>query len=71
METIPKCATLGKVSFNHQNPGYLVGSGVESLPLAQVMIPGSWDQVPHQTPRREPASPSGMSLPLSVSLMNK
>ena len=30
----------------------------ECLPLAQVVIPESLDQVPHQAPRREPASPS-------------
>ena len=36
--------------------GHLRGSVVEHLPLALVMIPGSWDQVLHQAPRREPAS---------------
>ena len=46
-----QCASLG-------------GSVVERLPLAQVMIPGSWDPVPHEAPCGEPAS-------LSVSLMNK
>ena len=45
---------------------------VEHLPLAQVVIPGSWDQVLHQAPYREPASPSAyVSASLSVSLMNK
>ena len=40
---------------------------VEHLPLAQVMILGSWDQVLHQAPCREPASPSAyVSPPLSV-----
>ena len=38
--------------------GHLGGSVVEHLPLAQVMILGSWDQVPHQDPHREPASSS-------------
>ena len=46
--------------------GHLDGSAVGHLPLAQVMIPGSWslgvlgswDQVPHLATRREPASPS-------------
>ena len=38
--------------------GHLGGSVVERLPLAQVIIPGSWDQVPHQAPCRQPASPS-------------
>ena len=33
-------------------------SVVERLPLAQVMILGSWDRVPRRAPRREPASPS-------------
>ena len=45
--------------------GYLGGSVVEHLPLAQVVTPGSWDRVPHWAPRREPASPS-VSLPLSL-----
>ena len=41
---------------------------IEFLPLAQVVILGSWDRVPH----REPASPSAyVSASLSVSLMNK
>ena len=48
------------------------GSAVERLPLAQVVIPGSWDRVPHQAPHREPASPSAyVSGSLCVSLMNK
>ena len=33
-------------------PGWL------SLPLAWVVIPGSWDQHPHPAPGEEPASPS-------------
>ena len=51
-------------------PGRVGGSVVERLPLAQVVTPESWDQVLHWTPCMEPASPS-VSLPLSVSLMNK
>ena len=52
--------------------GCLGGSVVERLPLAQVMIPGSWDQVLHQGPCGEPASPSAyVSASLCVSLMNK
>ena len=31
---------------------------VKRLPLAQVVIPGSWDEVLHWAPHREPASPS-------------
>ena len=38
--------------------GHLGGSVVERLPLAQGMIPGSWDQVPHRAPCTESASPS-------------
>ena len=40
------------------------GSEVECLALAQGVILGSWEQVPHWAPHREPASPF-------VSLMNK
>ena len=48
------------------------GSVAERLPLAQGVIQGSWDPVPHQTPHNEPASPSAyVSAPLSLSLMNK
>ena len=52
--------------------GHLGGSVVEHLPLVQVVIPGSWDQVSHQAPCGEPASPSDyVSASLCVSLMNK
>ena len=52
--------------------GHLGGSVVEHPPLAQVMIPGSWDRVPHQAPYGEPASLSAyVSASFSVSLMNK
>ena len=47
--------------------GHPDGSVVECMPLAQVAVSGSWDQVPHQAPHGEPASPS-MSLRLSVCL---
>ena len=54
--------------------GCLGGSVVEHLPLAQVVIPRSWDGVLHQAPRREPASLSAcfslhlcLCLSLSVS----
>ena len=54
------------VSFGHlyasfrkmSMEGHLSGSVDEHLPLAQVVILGSWDLVPHQAPCREPASPS-------------
>ena len=52
--------------------GHLGGSVVERLPLAQVVIPGSWDRVPHGAPCSEPTSPfSYVSASLSASLMNK
>ena len=48
--------------------GCLGGSVVEPLPSAQVVIPGSWDRVPHWAPRREPVLPLPVSLPLSLFL---
>ena len=52
--------------------GHLGGSVVEHLPVAQVLILGSWDQVPHQGPHKESVSPSAYVLTsVSVSLMNK
>ena len=51
---------------------HLGGSAVEHLPLAQVVIPGSRDGVPHLVPCMEPVSPSAyVSASLSVSPMNK
>ena len=47
-------------------PGYLGGSVVERLPSTQVMITGSWDQVPNQAPCL--LLPLPMSLPRSVYL---
>ena len=48
--------------------GPLGGSGVECQPLAQVVIVGSWDRVPHQALCRDPASPSAcVSVPLCLS----
>ena len=45
---------------------------VECRPSAQVVTPGSWDQVLHQGPHREPASPPAcVSASLPVPLMNK
>ena len=38
--------------------GHLGGSLVERLPLAQGVVLGSRDQVPHWAPCMEPASPS-------------
>ena len=36
--------------------GHLGGSVVECLPSAQGVILGSWDQVPHPAPHKEPMS---------------
>ena len=45
---------------------------VEGLRSAQAVIPGSWDQVPHQASCGERASPSAyVSASLSVFFMNK
>ena len=51
--------------------GCLGGSVVEPLPSAQVVIQGSWDQVPHQAPHKDPASPFAVSASLCVSLIDK
>ena len=53
--------------------GSLGGSAVWRLPLARGVILESQDQVPRPAPCMEPASPSAVSLllSLSVSLMNK
>ena len=52
--------------------GHLGGSVVEHLPLAQDLIPEFWDQVPHWAPAWGLLLlPLPVSLPLSVSLMNK
>ena len=51
---------------------HLYGSSVEWLSLAQVIILGSWDRVPHQAPCEEPVSSSAcVSASLCVSLMDK
>ena len=52
--------------------GHLGGSVVEHLPLAQVVIWGSWELGSPGIPHRETASPSAcVSASLFVSLMNK
>ena len=47
-----------KYGLTREGLGCLGGSLVERLPLAEGLIPGSWDRVPHQAPHRESASPS-------------
>ena len=52
--------------------GSLCSSVTEHLSSAQVMIPGSWNWIPHQAPCREPASPSAcVSTFLGLSWINK
>ena len=51
--------------------GSLSGSAVEHLPLAEGVILESQDQVPHQAPCMEPASPLSVSLPLSISVSHE
>ena len=63
---------IGGTDIKTDRQGHLGGSVVEHLPLAQVVIPGSWDRVLPWVPRREPAPPSAcVSASLYVSLMNK
>ena len=67
--TLTQSATDNFFFFFKDLLGRLGGSGVEHLPLAQLMILGSWNQVPCQAPCREPASPSAcVSASLSVCL---
>ena len=59
---------LGPTITRRVHTGHLGGSVVERLPLAQVVILGSQDRVPHRAPLREPASPSAsVSASLCVS----
>ena len=65
------------VTQNESTWGAWVAQSVEHLPSAQVVIPGSWDQVPHWVPCGGasayvsfPSSYVSASLSLSVSLMN-
>ena len=51
---------------------------VKPLPSAQVMTPGSWDQVPHWAPRSlgsllllQPVTPPACALARTLSLSNK
>ena len=52
--------------------GCLGGSADEHLPLAQVVIPGSWDRVLRQAPHKESASPSAyVSASLSLCMSHE
>ena len=60
------------ISFKRAFRGFLDGSAVEHLPLAQGEVLESRDRVPHRASCTEPASLSAyVSASLSVSLMNK
>ena len=63
----PTLAHCSVFSAEKPGSGHLGGSVVEDLPLAQVMIPGSWDRVPH----RAPCFSLYVSASLCVSLMKK
>ena len=56
------------LAFAEVRKGRLSDSVVERLPLAPVIIPGSWDRILHQAPHRVSAY---VSASLCVSLMNK
>ena len=65
---------LGVPAIESTTLGCLSGSAVEHLPLAQGVIPGSWDRVPHRAPCVGSASPSAYvsaSLSLCVTIINK
>ena len=65
---------IGVTSLTRSIKGCLGGSVVEHLPLAQGVIPGSRDQVPHGASYMEPAFPSAYvsaSLSLRLSWINK
>ena len=47
---------------------HLDGLVVECLPLAQGVILGSWDQIPHQAPCMEPGACFSLCLCLCISL---
>ena len=60
------------IKFKARKLGCLGTSMVEHLPLAQGVIPASWDRVPHQAPHSESASPSAyVSASFSVSFVDK
>ena len=65
---LTKCVVLSRLE-KAGNMRSLGGSAVGHLPWAQGVILESQDQVPHQVPCVEPASPSAcVSLPLSLFL---
>ena len=55
-------------SYKTQVRGSLGGSAVWHLPLAQGVFLETRDRVPRRAPCMEPASPSAVSLPLSLAM---
>ena len=53
--------------LGREKQGLLGGSVIKHLPSAQVMIPGSWDRVPHQAPPALRGAYFSLCLSLSVS----
>ena len=51
LQEMMRCILIPKEQVK-TSEGHLGGSVLERLPLAQVLIPGSWDQVLHWPPRR-------------------
>ena len=63
--------TTHKINSKWIKEGHLGGSVVERLPLTQVVIPGSWDQVHMGLSARSLLLPLPVSASLCVSLMNE
>ena len=68
MEKLPNSGAEDWEGLIKKRPGRLGGSVVECLPLAQVLIVGALDRVPHPSPHEDPASPFAcVSASLSLS----
>lgn len=61
---------LKSVGVRSVNPFKMIITGAPGWPVAsdQGVILGFWDRIPHRPPCGEPASPSAVSLPLSLRL---
>ena len=64
---------MGNIVYPKAKIQGCLGGSVERLPLTQVVILESWDQVPHRLPAWSLLFSLPMSVPpsLSLSLMNK
>ena len=63
---IPCLTPDSEINLISTYSGHLGGPVVEHLPLAQVVIPAFWDQVPHRAPYGSQLLPLPMSLSLSL-----